>query len=130
MDALFFGEIMRKCIKRKREFAEEADEFNDEARAKLRFNLIRRNQKEVDFLLHVALSNGTVILAGRRYVGPHQPNRKREKGESWQGDAYNNWDDEHFKDMFCIRRQVFNFILNAIYQFIVKKPNEYCPKSY
>ena len=81
MDALFFGEIMRKCIKRKREFAEEADEFYDDARAKLRFNLNRRNQKEVDFLLHVALSNGTVILAGRRYVGPHQTNRKRKKAK-------------------------------------------------
>ena len=78
-----FFAIIRKCKIRKRKFEEEVDEYYDEARAKLRFNLNCRNEKEVDVLFHVSLSTGAVILAGWSYVGPRQPNRNREVLGQW-----------------------------------------------
>ena len=63
-------------------------------------NLNRRNEEGVDVLFHVALSTEAVTLAGRRYVGPSQPNRKMEQSKVWWEKAYNNWDDEHFKNRF------------------------------
>ena len=37
------------------------------------------------------------------------------------------WDNEHFKDRFCISKQRFSFILNAINQFIVNPPANMVP---
>ena len=119
--------IMRKCKIRKWKFEEEVDEYYDEARAKFRFNLHCRNEKEVDVLFHVSLSTGAVILVGWSCVGPRQPNRNREVGKVRWDNAHNNWDNEQFKDRVHISKQTFSFILNAINQFIVKPPANIAP---
>ena len=56
------------------------------------------------FFFNAVLSTDAVILARRRYVGPRQPNRKREVSKIWWDNAGNNWDDDYFKDWFHISK--------------------------
>lgn len=76
------------------------------------------------------MSIDAVILASRRYVGPHQPNKNRKVDKVQQNNVDNKWDDENLRDRFHISKQTFNFILIAVYQFTVKTPKGYGPNFY
>ena len=111
---------MRKCRKRKQTFEGELDEYYE--RARRRFKANDSVEEEFEYLGNLLESVEQIIHSNRGFVGPRRPNRNREVEKLWWHNAYQNWDDEQFKEKFRINKETFDFVLNIIRQFIEKTP--------
>ena len=116
---------MRKCRKRKQTFEGELDEYYE--RARRRFKANDSVEEEFEYLGNLLESVEQIIHSNRGFVGPRRPNRNREVEKLWWHNAYQNWDDEQFKEKFRINKETFDFVLNIIRQFIEKTPTNLVP---
>ena len=89
--------------------------------------VLDNDEEEVSNVFQVmkSLEEGISKASQNRQLRGPVVNREQEK--VWWKNAYQNWEDDQFKERFRINRETFNFILQTIEPYITKTPTNIVP---
>ena len=87
-----------------------------------KLSIFDNDEEEISNVFQVMKSLEEGISEARQNRQPRGPVVNREQGKVWWRNAYQNWEDDQFKERFRINRETFNFILQTIEPYITKTP--------
>ena len=119
-----FNFLLKKAKKRKQDFDEEVE---DVYRRRTKVAVLDNDEEDVSSVFQVMKSLEEGISEARQNRQPRGPVVNREQGKVWWRNAYQNWEDDQFKERFRINRETFNFILQTIEPYITKTPTNIVP---
>ena len=112
-----------KAKKRKQDFDEEVEDFY----RRRKVTVFDNDEEEISNVFQVMKSLEKGISKARQNRQSRGPVINREQGKLWWGNAYQNWEDDQFKERFRINSETFNFILQTIEPYITKTPTNIVP---
>ena len=75
--------------------------------------VLDNDEEEISNVFQVMKSLEEVISEARQNRQSRGPVVDREQGKVWWRNAYQNWEDDQFKEQFRLNRETFNFILQT-----------------